>query len=211
VNLVEQFCERAHRTRITLEHACNLPAAMLTALDDYLAYAERQLDQVRRRVLQGERIPHHEKVFSIFQPRTEWISKGNASVPVELGLRVAISEDQFGFILSHRVMQKETDDPVAVHLVADLAERYDRVISVSLDKGFHSPANQRDLAEILELPVLPKKGKRSPSELEREHSPRFRRLRRRPSGWSQRSMHWRPTACTAAQIMVSTPSSAMSP
>ncbi|WP_242463863.1 ISNCY family transposase, partial [Thiococcus pfennigii] len=179
--LAEQFIERAHLTRIKLEHGCGLPSALFTALDDYLAHAERQIDQVRRRVLQGETIPHHEKVFSIFEPHTEWISKGKAGVPVELGLRVAISEDQFGFILNHRVMPKETDDQVAVPLVEDLAKRYDNLISVSLDKGFHSPANQERLGEIIDFPVLPKKGRRSASELEREHSPRFQRLRRRHS------------------------------
>jgi hypothetical protein len=36
----------------------------------------------------AETIPHEEKVFSLFQPHTEWISKGKAGVPVELGLRV---------------------------------------------------------------------------------------------------------------------------
>ena len=94
-----------------------LPAAAFTALDDYLAHAERQIDQVRRRVLLGERIPHAEKVFSIFEPHTEWISKGKAGVPVALGLRVLVSEDQYGFILSHRVMVRETDDQVAVPVV----------------------------------------------------------------------------------------------
>ena len=28
-------------------------------------------------------IPHHEKVFSIFQPHTEWVMKGKAGIPVE--------------------------------------------------------------------------------------------------------------------------------
>ena len=181
LDLAKQFLERAQFTRIKLEHACKLPAVLLTALDDYLAHGERQIDQVRRRVLNGETIAHHEKVFSIFEPCTEWINKGEAGVPVELGLLVAVSEYQFGFILNHRVMQKETDEQVAEPLVADLAERYRTVISVSMDKGFHSPANQQGLAEIIDFPVLPKKGKCSPSELEREHHPRFRRLRRRHS------------------------------
>ena len=47
-----------------------------------------------------ESIPHEEKVFSVFEEHTEWIAKGKAGVPVELGLRVAIVECQFGFILS---------------------------------------------------------------------------------------------------------------
>jgi hypothetical protein len=179
--LCEDFLARAARTKITLQHGFGLPEAMFTALDDFMVHAERQIDQVRRRVLQGERIPHGEKVFSIFEPHTEWISKGKAGVPVELGLKVTVSEDQFGFILSHRVMQHETDDQVAVPVVEDLAKRYPSIASVSFDKGFHSQANQQQLAEIVDFPVLPKKGKRSKVEQAREHNPRFQRLRRRHS------------------------------
>jgi transposase, IS5 family len=57
-----------------------------------------------------ETIPHHEKVFSIFETHTEWISKGKAGMPQELGLKVCILEDQHGFILHHKVMEKQTDD-----------------------------------------------------------------------------------------------------
>jgi transposase, IS5 family len=74
-------------------------------LDAYLAHGVRQIDQIRRRVLAGERIPHVEKVFSIFQRHTEWISKGKAGVAVELALRVAISGDQYRFILHRQVME----------------------------------------------------------------------------------------------------------
>ena len=181
LSLCEGFLERAKLTRIKLQHGFGLPEAMFSALDDYIAHAERQIDQIRRRVLQGERIPHREKVFSIFEPHTEWISKGKAGVPVELGLRVTVSEDQFGFVLNHRVMQGETDDQVAVPVVEDLARRYPSIASASFDKGYHSPANQQRLAEVVDFPVLPKKGKCSASEHAREHSPRFERLRRRHS------------------------------
>jgi len=70
-----------------------VPAAFLEPVELYLVHAERQIDQIRRRVLLGQIIPHNEKVFSLFQPHTEWISKGKAGVPVELGLRVAVVED----------------------------------------------------------------------------------------------------------------------
>ncbi len=179
--LAENFLARARVTRWSLHQMDYLPAAAFTALDDDLAHAERQIDQVRRRVLLGERIPHAEKVFSIFEPHTEWISKGKAGVPVELGLRVLVNEDQYGFILSHRVMVRETDDQVAVPVVEDLARRFPNLHSISLDKGFHSPANQKQLAELVPLPVLPKKGKCNATEARREADPAFRRLRRRHS------------------------------
>ena len=79
------------------------------------------------------------------------------------------------------MMQKQTDDQMAVPLVDDVARRYPTVKSACMDKGFHSPENQRRLAEI-EFPVLPKKGKRSPAHSAHEHDPRFIRLRRSQSG-----------------------------
>jgi len=179
--LAESFLARAQVTRLTLIEVHHQPAAWFTALDDDVAHAERQIDQVRRRVLNGERIPHAEKVFSIFEPHTEWIAKGKAGVPVELGLRVLVNEDQYGFILSHRVMQQETDDQVILPVIADLAQRFPNLRSVSLDKGFHSPANQQQLAELVPFPVLPKKGKCTASEAQREADPEFRALRRRHS------------------------------
>ncbi len=38
-----------------------------------MRHAERQIDQIRRRVIGGETIPQDEKVFSIFEEHTEWI------------------------------------------------------------------------------------------------------------------------------------------
>jgi len=143
LELAAAFLERARLTRSQLHTLHHLPEAALAPLNDYIAHGERQIDQIRRRVLEGEHIPHAEKVFSIFEPHTEWINKGKAGVPVELGLRVAVSEDQYGFILNHRVMQKQTDDQIAVPLVEDLAQHFPTVKSVSMDKGFHSPENQR--------------------------------------------------------------------
>ena len=182
LDLAEGFVQRARLTRSRLGKVHGVPEVLLVPLDEYIAHAERQIDQIRRRVLNGERIPHEEKVFSIFEPHTEWISKGKAGVLVEFGLRVAVSEDQYGFILNWRVMQKETDEQVAVPLLEDIAEHFPAVKSASFDKGFHSPENQRRLGDIVDFPVLPKKGKRSKARLAEEQDPRFVRLRRHHSG-----------------------------
>ncbi|MCP4997678.1 MAG: ISNCY family transposase, partial [Hyphomicrobiales bacterium] len=114
---------------------------------------------------------------SIFQPHTEWIVKGKAGVPMELGLRVCVVEDQHGFILHHQVMEKTTDDRIAVSIVQETKARFPELSSVSFDKGFHSRQNQAELANILDLVILPKKGKRSVSDTVREHDPEFIRLR----------------------------------
>ena len=83
-------------------------------IEKFIAHAVCQIDQIRRRVILGEKIHHEEKVFSIFEPHTEWISKGKAGVPVELGVKVCIMVDQHGFVLLPQVMQNQTDDKVGV-------------------------------------------------------------------------------------------------
>ena len=142
-------------------------------IQNYIQHAERQIDQIYRRVIKGEKIPHSEKVFSIFQEHTEWISKGKAGVPVELGLKVCVLEDQYGFILKHKVMQKQTDDQVAVPMVEQTLEIFPELNSCSFDKGFHSPDNQNNLKDILNTVVLPKKGGLSKADKEREYSEDF--------------------------------------
>lgn len=147
----------------------------------YIKHAERQMDQIERRVVQGESIPHDEKVFSIFQPHTEWLSKGKAGVPVELGLKVCIVEDSQGYLLHHQVMEKQTDDQIALDLITETQARYADLRVCSFDKGFHSPANQIELGKKLDRVVLPKKGRCNKQEQDRQNSESFKTSRRQHS------------------------------
>lgn len=101
----------------------------------FVSHAHRQIDQIDRRVLQGESIPHQEKVFSLFEPHTQWISKGKAGVPVELGLNTCIMEDQYGYILHHRLMEGESDETVAVPIVEGTQARFSGLKQCSFDGG----------------------------------------------------------------------------
>ncbi|MFQ5630995.1 MAG: ISNCY family transposase, partial [bacterium] len=83
-------------------------------LSYFSAHLDKHIDLVRRRLIYGEAIPHTEKLFSLFEPYTAWIKKGKAGNRPELGLPVAAARDQYGFILTHRVMQKQHDKDVAV-------------------------------------------------------------------------------------------------
>ncbi len=147
----------------------------------YRQHAERQIDQINRRVLKGEIIPHEEKVFSIFEEHTEWVSKGKAGVPVELGVRVCVLEDQHQFILHHRVMWQETDDIVAIPMIDDAKKRFPRINQCSFDKGFHSKNNVTELNQRLDNVILPKKGKRNKTEHAWETSDLFGQARRQHS------------------------------
>jgi hypothetical protein len=167
---------RAKETAVETQQRSELSSKMLRLIvdiDHYGNYALKFCNQIVRRVGRDEVIPHEEKVFSIFEPHTEWISKGKAGVPQELGLKVCIVEDQHQFVLHHRVMVKESDEQVAVAMIDECIERFGPIGSASFDKGFHSRANQQDLAERVEQVVLPKKGKLSAVEQQRENADSF--------------------------------------
>jgi IS5 family transposase len=174
------YLDRASDTRRKLQHIV-LAEVFLGELDEFMRHAERQIDQIERRVLQGQNIPHEEKVFSLFQPHTEWISKGKAGVPVELGLRVCVVEDQHRFILNHEVMEGITDDAIAVPIVEETKQRFSTLHSVSMDKGFHSKDNQVKLKEIVNLVVIPKKGRLNAVDRAIESGAEFVRLRQQHS------------------------------
>jgi hypothetical protein len=147
----------------------------------FIEQGNKQIDQICRRCFKGETIPHEEKVFSIFEPHTEWIVKGKAGISQELGVRVCVVESSDQFILHHMVMENITDDQIAVQITKETKERFATLKSCSYDKGFHSPKNQEDLRKELEFVVLPKKGRRNSDEKEHEGSERFGDLRRKHS------------------------------
>jgi hypothetical protein len=181
VDLCELYVDRA-RMAIDILDGMGIETIILAMeIEKYIAHADRQIDQVRRRVISGDSIPHLEKVFSIFEEHTEWIKKGKAGVPVELGLRVCILEDQYGFILHHHVMEQQTDDKIAVRMTEESKKKFSDLDSCSFDKGFYTPDNKNALKSIIKNVILPKKGKLSKNDIEEEYAENFKNLRRKHS------------------------------
>jgi IS5 family transposase len=180
LDVAERYLGKAQVTLALLDKRVTNEFDVLKKLEieGFMRHAIRQIDQTKRRVILGEAIPHAEKVFSIFEPHTEWISKGKAGVPVELGVKVCVLEDQHRFILHHQVMQKKTDDQVTVSMVAETKKRFPKMNACSFDKGFHSQTNQIELKELLELVALPRKGKLSQQAQATEQSETFIKARR---------------------------------
>jgi len=153
----------------------------LSTIEEYIRHAERQIDQIYRRTVLDEKISHEEKVFSIFEQHTEWISKGKAGVPQELGLKVCVLKDQFGFILHHLIMEQQTDDKVAVDMAQGAKDRFENLSGCSFDKGFYTPDNRGQLANILDYIIMPKKGRLSAKDKQFENSEEFIESRRKHS------------------------------
>ncbi len=158
--------------------AGGVKAWTIVEIDSMIAHAKRRIDQVERRLLQGETIPRSEKVFSIFEPHTRWIAKGKAGRPVELGVPVCILEDQHGFVLHHEVIWRGHDVDVAVPMVERSRARFPDLRAASFDRGFHSPGNRVRLDDLLDHNVLPKKGYLNKVDRERERGDAFVAMRR---------------------------------
>ncbi len=120
----------AHRAAVeeALVHSCSL--------------ADRVVAQARRRVLEGETVPTAEKLFSIFEPHTDLITRNKARNPVEFGHKIFLAESAIGLITDYRILAgNPTDD----HRVAPSLERHQELFGTApaldaADRGFYSPA-----------------------------------------------------------------------
>ena len=144
----------------------------------YLLHAQRQVNQVYRRLIKGEVIPHEDKVFSVHEPFVQWKNKGKAGVKAELGMMVTSMEDQYQFIVQHEVVRKGVDSDMIVPFMEKAKRRNPSLTSCSMDRGFYSSSNRDKLDELLELNAMPKKGGRTKEDMERELAPDFVEARR---------------------------------
>lgn len=181
LGLCIDFMEKARKTIAGLHSTSPGQMVRILLVERFIDHAWRQIDQVHRRVIEGEKIPHKEKVFSVFEEHTEWISKGKAGVPQELGLNVCIVEDSFGFIIHHQIMRNQVDKDVAVPIAQEAKALYPNLAGCSFDKGFWSPDNFKELDQLLDQVILPKKGKPNKEEQARQNAKEFIQARKRHS------------------------------
>ena len=78
-------------------------------------------------------------------------------------------------------MQHQTDDQVAVSIVSETKKMFSNLAGCSFDKGFHSKPNQEALKRLLDRVTLPRKGRLSEKDKEREYSYEFRKAKRKHS------------------------------
>ncbi|NOZ52247.1 MAG: hypothetical protein GXP08_03735 [Gammaproteobacteria bacterium] len=102
--------------------------------------------------------------------------------PCRVRRRVSILEDQYQFVLHHRIMWKKTDDKIAVPLIEEAKQRYPLINQCSFDKGYYSKDNIIALNKHLEQVILPKKGRCNKDEKAWQESDIFGKARRQHAG-----------------------------
>jgi hypothetical protein len=187
LTLAETIVDRAETLRIAVPSAAAVDPEVL-ALDAELAVFLDRTRHVcgtaRRRVLEGQKVPNREKLFSIFEPHTQLYKRGKANEPVQFGRQVLVYEDGAGFITHAYLLPRDADDrDVVVDQTRRLQARLGgRIRRASFDRGFHTPKNQRELAQIIEHPCLPMPGRHQAAQQAQAASIEFRQARQRHPG-----------------------------
>lgn len=147
-------------------------------LEKYLPLAAKCVKQARERVLEGRTVPNAEKLFSIFEPHTELLMRGKKGKEVEFGHMVELRQVDGGLITHYRVHeQRPAEAPLLVPAVKAHKELFGQVPEVcAADRGFYAAEEIKKVAELgVKEVCVPKKGKRTTAEEEREHSRWFKR------------------------------------
>ena len=186
IQSVKKYLHKAREINKNLIAVKSKTASIVTAvaLQQYIDYITKFINQIERRLLKGEVIPPDEKIFSIFEPHTEWITKGKLNKRVELGHLVLITTDQHSFIVDYKVMEKQKDASQINDLANRIKTKFSNaaISSHSFDKGFWSKDNLALLeAQQIATVVLPKRGRHTKEDTKRESKPGFKLLRRKHS------------------------------
>jgi hypothetical protein len=178
------FKEKLAFDRLNSAASQQLATKLADELDFYIAATLYVSSVAERRVLNGENVPHTEKIFSIFETHTEMINRGKAPNPWEFGHLLYLVEDQAHFIVDFRILENGiTEADILLPHMRQLQRRAKgKIKSASFDQGFYTPKNLKGLRKIVEVACLPPKGQPSQEVKEQQSAPAYRVARRRHAG-----------------------------
>jgi IS5 family transposase len=188
LQVADVLLTRAETHRATLrKYGCGGGVEALALdkdLETFLQRTRQVCNLARRRVLEGETIPHHEKLFSIFETHTQLYKRGKAAEPLQFGRLLLVFEDGAGFITHYHLLPRDQGDrDVVVEQTRTAQKRHKgRIRRASFDRGFHSPQIQDELAKIVEHPCVPMPGSKQAAAQEQTASVEFRNARQSHPG-----------------------------
>jgi IS5 family transposase len=151
----------------------------------YFPLVEQVIDQTRRRVFEGEKVPADEKIVSIFEPHTEIICRGKANKPVEFGHKVWLDEVEGGTISDYRILDGNPPDdgqwqPSLDHHIELFGQP---PYQASDDRGVYSADNEAYAERMgVKRVILPKPGHKKEARRQHERQRWFKWGRRFQAG-----------------------------
>jgi transposase, IS5 family len=111
IELSCQVLQRAQVVQAALAGQADGQAKRLgTTLQIFIPRVKQVIEQIRRRVLHGERVNAGEKLVSLFEPHTAIIRRGKLGKPTEFGRVVWLDEVDGGIISRYAVLEGNPDD-----------------------------------------------------------------------------------------------------
>lgn len=119
-------------------------AGYVSELERFIPLVEQVIDQSRRRILLGEKVPANEKIVSIFEPHTDIIKKGQREIVY--GHKVLLTGGRSNLITDCAV---ERGNPADAAQFVPAVGRQEKHFGqcpkrVATDAGFASAANARE-------------------------------------------------------------------
>src|SRR5882672_8913069 len=155
-------------------------------ISGYCKLADRVIDQSRRRVLQGQKVPTEEKIYSIFEPHTDLIKRGKAQKPVEFGHKVFLAESAQGLITDYQVLDGNPSD--TDHVQSSL-DRHQQTFGnppelYAADRGFFSAENVQSCEKggVTQVSIPQRGGHKTAEQDALEHSKEFKKGQRFRAG-----------------------------
>lgn len=149
---------------------------IIDELQHYVPLVRRIAWQASERVLHGRMVSNDEKLFSIFEEHTELLVRGKAGKNVEFGHMLQIQQTGEKFISDYAILAKKPAEPALLRTVVESHRALSGHLPTTLtaDKGYWSEATFNDLGKEIDVVAIPKKGRRTEAETEREHDSLFR-------------------------------------
>ncbi len=100
----------------------------------------------------------------------------------ELGVPVAVVEDEHQFVLGHGILWTGTDKDIAVELMKKVQAQFPEFkFTCSFDLSFYSPEVRQELDHLLEVTGMSKKGYLDKAERARQNTTAYKEARKEHS------------------------------
>jgi transposase, IS5 family len=185
----EVTVQQAERIRDALRNVSGEGTAeaqrLVAQIDQYVPLVEQVIDQARRRVLAGKKVPAKEKVVSLFEPHTRIIPRHKGGADVEFGRMVVIDEVEGGIVTRFAVLEDKTAEQGQL---APALKHHRKVLGrapwlATGDRGVHAPDNEQIAREAgVKHLVVPRSGVVSETQRAKERERSWRRRYRWRAG-----------------------------
>lgn len=137
-------------------------------------------------MLEGEKVPDADKVYSIFEPHTDLIKRGKVQTPLEFGHKVFLAESAQGLITQYKVLH---GNPADEDHVQPSLQHHRKIFGhapdlYGTDRGFYSADNvkacKQNGVKVVSIPQ--RGGQKTPQRQAWEKSATFKKGQRFRAG-----------------------------